>query len=166
MTEGPKLGVLVERRPAEPRDTALLRDLFAESHDDLLALPPETRDLIVDMRFRALRRRHQQAHPGARRDLLVLDGIVVGQLLTAEEIATVHLLELDVRPAYRGRGLGGRVLADLLADADATRRVVRFCACDISCESAAATQRWLRRHGFAGGTTSPSDLVRRPGAAA
>lgn len=166
MTQVPEREVLVERRSAAPRDTALLRDLFAEARDDLLALPPETRDLIVDMEFRALRRRHQQAHPGANRDLLVVDAVVVGQLLTAEEIATVHLLELDIRPAFRGRGLGGRVLTDLLADADATRRVVRFCSCDTTCDSAAATRRWLGRHGFVGGATRPADLVRRPDTAA
>lgn len=114
----------VDRRPAAPRDRTFLRDLFADSRDDLLVLPPDTRDLIVDMRLRARRRRQDLDHPTARRDILVVDGRDIGQLVVDADQTVVTVLDLVVHSGWRRRGVGTAVLAAVVDDAAVTGRVV------------------------------------------
>lgn len=116
----------VTRRPSGPCDLAVLRQLFAESRADLLLLPADTRDVMLEMQFRAQRGACIEQHPDARRELLLLDGEVVGHLVT--EIRPSHptqaivLLELMVRGTSRGEDIAETVLAELQHEATVTGR--------------------------------------------
>ncbi len=151
---------VVERRLADGRDAAFLRDLFAESRDDLHLLPPDTRDVIVDMQLRAQRRAWRLEHPHARHEVLVVRGVRAGHLVTAEDRATVHVVDLAVRPGLRGLGIGAAVLAELAADADRTRRTLQARVWT----ARYAARRLFERAGFAAGTQLAGyrEMVRPP----
>lgn len=135
---------IMQRRPAAPRDAALLRELFAETRGDLLLQPPDTRELMIDMQFRAQRRRQQLEHPTARHEVVVVDGVALGYLVLDGDQSTLQIVELAVRRSTRGRGIGSAVLAELIADATATGRELRLRAWSQDTRALALYE----RHGF------------------
>ncbi|MBN9618925.1 MAG: GNAT family N-acetyltransferase [Actinobacteria bacterium] len=114
------------RRPAAPGDDALLRALFVQSREDLLLLPTSVRDGLLDMQFRAQRRQLAEDFPRAEFEVLSLDGVDVGLLVTAERDGALHVVDLIVEPARRGQGVGTAALRSVLAEAEAGARPVRL----------------------------------------
>jgi ribosomal protein S18 acetylase RimI-like enzyme len=116
----------VVRRPVTHTDTGFLRALFAESREDLIILPPDVRDGLVDMQFRAQRRHYDEVFPRAQHDILVAHGVDVGRLIVETSTAGVRIVDVSVQRAYRGRGVASAALTELLAQADRERRPARL----------------------------------------
>lgn len=154
------LGPLVRRRAAGHRDTAFLQSLFADSRDDLLVLPPDSRDLIIDMQFRTQRRRHEVEYPAARHDVLVVRDAPIGHLATDLDTRTLRVVDLCVRSGYRGQGIGSSVLAQLTLEADLTCCTIRAQVWSAN----VGAQRFFLRHGFVVGQSVAgyTDVFRRP----
>ena len=123
----PAMASEIQRRLQTGCDLAFLRNLFAESRDDLLLLPSDTRELLLDTQFRARRRAMLREHPDARHEVIVDAFGPVGHVAVADTPDAVHLVELSVRSEARGRGIGTRVLAEICAGAEATDRRVWLC---------------------------------------
>jgi GNAT superfamily N-acetyltransferase len=116
---------VVARRPVTFADTPFLRALFAESRDDLMILPADVRDALVDMQFRAQRRHYEEAFPQARHDILVADGVDVGRLIV-ETAADVRIVDLVVQHAHRDRGIASAAMTELIAGADRDHQSMRL----------------------------------------
>jgi len=74
---------------------------------------------------------------------LVVDGHRVGFVVVRHQGDQLLLDHLYVHPAYQGRGVGGAVLAVVLADADAQGMPVR-----VGALRASESNRFYVRHGF------------------
>lgn len=111
---------VVERRPAEPRDAGLLRQLFGESRADLALLPAELVDLQVD----AQRRQYDADFPLARYEILTVDGVDVGRLVVDVSGPAVRVVDVVVSPAHRRRGIARAVLGEVVAAAHQDGRAV------------------------------------------
>jgi RimJ/RimL family protein N-acetyltransferase len=107
----------VTRRAAAPHDDPYLRALFADSRDDLMLLPPEVRDPLIDMQFEAQRRQIAAAHPDAVHEVLVADGGDVGRLVVAYSADAAHIVDITIARAHRRQGIASAVLHELLAAA-------------------------------------------------
>jgi ribosomal protein S18 acetylase RimI-like enzyme len=105
-------------------DEDLLRELFADSRPDLAALPPDLRAGLIDMQFRAQRAQYSSSYPGARCEVIVADGIPVGQLILDESTDSVRVVDVSVHRAHRGRGIASAVLHDVIAGAARSGRGV------------------------------------------
>lgn len=108
---------LVESRSIVPGDADLIRLLFAESREDLGLLPPQHRESVIDMQLRAQDLRYQIGYPHARHEILVVDGVDVGRMITDRGTRAVHLIDLVVRKNHRRRGIATQALRRLLAEA-------------------------------------------------
>jgi ribosomal protein S18 acetylase RimI-like enzyme len=122
----PTQQAVVTRRLVERRDEPLLRELFASSRQEWDLLPPGSRDLLLDMQFRAQRQQYAANHPEAAHQILVAGGVDVGQLLFDESGPSVRIVDVTVDPAHRGRGIASSVLRDVLAGADREGRPVQL----------------------------------------
>ncbi len=107
----------IERRPATPRDIALLRGFFADAHIELTVLPPDTRFVLIDMQFRAQRRQHLAQYPAAQHDILVVDGVEVGRVLVDRSQGECHIIDITVGLGHRRGGIATTVLAEIVDDA-------------------------------------------------
>ena len=107
----------IVRRPAGPADDGFLRALFAEGRDDLVLLPTDVRDTLLDMQFRARRRQHAADHPQATHEILAVDGTDVGVLVLDQDSERVHVVDLVVAHAHRRRGIATGALRDVTAEA-------------------------------------------------
>lgn len=108
---------LVSRRPIDNRDEELLRELFADTRDELALLPADVRYVLLDMQFRAQRRQFAANHPHGHHEILVVDGADVGRLLIDESGPVVQIVDITVHRAHRGTRIATSVLTEVVADA-------------------------------------------------
>jgi GNAT superfamily N-acetyltransferase len=116
----------VQRRVAAPADIPLLRSLCADSRMELVALPPDSRFVLVDMQFRAERRRHAAQFPNADHEILVVDGADVGRVVVDRSGSVVHVVDVTVALGHRRQGIATTVLSEIVEEANATGRNLRL----------------------------------------
>lgn len=120
--------VVIDRRPVVPDDVPLLRNLFADAHVELSVLPPDTRFVLIDMQFRAERRRHADRYPQALHEILLRDGREVGRIVVDRSSDAWQLVDLTVSLGHRREGIASAVLAETIASATAEGRRLRLTA--------------------------------------
>lgn len=108
----------LERRPAVAADESFLRELYETTRPDLAGWDETEREGFVALQLRAQRREWSAAFPGSTDEVLLLDGRPAGRLWVAWLPDACVLVDMILRPEHRRAGLGTRVVADILAEAD------------------------------------------------
>ena len=80
--------------------------------------PPEQRQLFLASQFRAQDAHHREHFRTASFDLILLGGEPIGRLYVDRRSDEHHLIDIALLPEHRGRGIGGSLLADLLAEGE------------------------------------------------
>lgn len=114
-------------RPALAEDSALLRQIFAGTRAEemaLMPLPDAQKDQLLEMQFRAQDGQYRSTYPGACFDLVLLHGAVVGRLYVDRSASHIVLIDISLLPQYRGGGVGTQLLLGLRREAGATGRPV------------------------------------------
>jgi ribosomal protein S18 acetylase RimI-like enzyme len=122
-------------RPATPEDKPLLDALFIEGRAEQLhglGLNESQKWSLVEMQARGRRITYAAQYPTAI-DLILLDekGVAVGRLLVDRQTACWRIVDIAVRAAHRGRGLGTLALREsqrqaAAAGATLALQVMRF----------------------------------------
>ena len=107
----------VTRRAATPADGDYLRELFAESRDDLWVLPDDVRTVLLDAQYRVRRRELEAAHPTARYEIVVADGVDAGLLVLERRPDGAHIVQLAIARSHRHRGVAEAVRAQMAGEA-------------------------------------------------
>lgn len=118
-------------RPARDADGTFLLQVFASTRADELALTgwsvPQCEAFVRQQA--AAQAAHYLAHwPDAEHAVITVheDGVSrdVGRLWLHRRTDAVHVLDIALLPAWRGQGLGARVLRQLMVDAAADSRAL------------------------------------------
>jgi ribosomal protein S18 acetylase RimI-like enzyme len=119
--DGPRL------RPAAPGDRAFLVDLYAAVREPELAHVPwddATRRTFVEHQFRAQDAHYRQHYPGARLDVIEVDGEPAGRLYVHRGPRDIRIMDIALAPEFRGRAIGSGLLRRLISEAGATGRTL------------------------------------------
>lgn len=146
-------------RPIAPDDEPFLVALYASTRPAELAALAASPDLAAAFaRSQATlqQRAYAAAHPGASFDLVLVDGTPAGRLYVDRSGPEIRLIEIALLPAFRGAGIGTRLLGELLAEAS-VRRVPVALHVDV----ASPAQRLYRRLGFAVAAAGDVHLLMR-----
>jgi|HubBroStandDraft_1064217.scaffolds.fasta_scaffold31694_3 ribosomal protein S18 acetylase RimI-like enzyme len=108
---------VVGRRGVTANDDAYLRELFAQSRDELLVLPAQLRESLLDLQYRAQRRQITADFPGAAREILVADGADAGLLILDRDPERVHVVDFVVAREHRRRGIASGALREVIDEA-------------------------------------------------
>lgn len=102
-------------RPAEPDDQAFFAELYRSTRDDLLALLADRRyiDGIIAMQQQAQVAAYRSSYPDALYQVLELDGVPVGRLVTASLAGALRVVDIAVLTQARRRGVAGEALRRL-----------------------------------------------------
>jgi ribosomal protein S18 acetylase RimI-like enzyme len=107
-------------RAARPEDDAFLLDVYASTRADELALTQWTttqRDAFLRMQFEAQRQHYGQQHPEQELAVVELAGSPIGRLWVARKKSEIRILDLTIIPSHRSRGVGTRLLENLMSEA-------------------------------------------------
>jgi len=127
-------------------DTDFLAALYADTRAEELApvqWPEAEKARFLRSQF-ALQRQHYRAHyEGAEFLVLEQDGERIGRLYLHSGAREIRLMDIAVVRALRGRGIGSRLLAALLAHAATVGRQIT-----LHVEPGNPARQWYERMGF------------------
>ncbi len=109
-------------RSMSDEDLPFVAALFASTRAEEVAAsgwPPEVQRAFLEQQHRAQHRHYREVNPTGEWLIVERDGAPVGRLYLNEAGGTLHLIDISLLPGERGRGLGGAIMADLMADAAA-----------------------------------------------
>jgi ribosomal protein S18 acetylase RimI-like enzyme len=117
----------VTLRPETAADEPLSRAIYASTREGELARTPWTEEqkaAFLAMQFEAQRSHYRQVNPDGAFDVIVVDGEDAGRLYVTRRPGDIRVVDIALLPAFRGRGIGGALLAELVAEAAASGRKV------------------------------------------
>jgi GNAT superfamily N-acetyltransferase len=113
-------------RLVTPADEEFLFIVFVSSRDFNLSIVPEPqRSNLMLMQFRGQQQTYTQRYPGAEHNIVSLDGSDAGRLWIAETEEAISVLDIALLPAYRNRGIGRQLYANLIGRARAAGKPLR-----------------------------------------
>lgn len=119
----------VRLRPIADDDMDFLRALYAGTRAQEMAQvpwPEQAKREFLEQQF-ALQHHHYRTYYAQSDFLLILSGAEpIGRYYVDRVSATFCLIDIALIPAWRGRGIGTALLANLIAEADGAGRTVEL----------------------------------------
>ena len=118
---------VIRLRPITEADEAFQRALYGSTRAEELAPVPwseEQKRAFLDMQFHA-QSVHYAKHY-ADGDFLIIEeaGRAIGRLLLHRTPEEIRVIDISLMPEHRRQGIGTRLLTDVLAEGEKTRRRV------------------------------------------
>jgi len=116
MTTAESLGL----RPARPSDADLLYRIYASTREEELSVVPwdaAAKEAFLRMQFTAQDTHYHTFYPDASYDLIVIGDDTAGRLYVHRGQKAWCVIDIALLPGYRGKGIGTRLLTELLTEA-------------------------------------------------
>ena len=116
-------------RPATSEDEPFLRNLFAATRADELALlnwDENQKEAFIGMQFNAQRRQYVMSYPHAQNSIILFNDVPIGRLLLDRGEREFTLVDVALLPTHRGAGIGTHLIEDLLLEATAAGKPVKL----------------------------------------
>ena len=121
-------------RPVRDDDEPFLRELRTQVDAERLGLhywSPESEDLarkIIELQYRAHAGHFRRLKSGwdTKDCIIEVDGRPVGRFIVTQDGKTIHLAEIAVHQAHRGKGIGQAVIEGTKAECVQSKRVLRL----------------------------------------
>ena len=109
----------MELRAASTEDRAFLRDVYGSTREQELADVPwsaEQKIAFLDHQFDAQDTYYKGHYEGATYDVILVDGTPAGRLYVARWPEEIRIMDIALLPAFRGQGVGTRLMRDILEE--------------------------------------------------
>lgn len=110
----------VSLREVVPDDGPFLFDVYASTRSrEVAALgwDPATAAAFLRMQAGAQEADYRHRYPAARHLVVSCGGVDIGRLYLADLPGEVHIVDVALLPDWRGRGIGTRIVEDVVRDA-------------------------------------------------
>lgn len=114
-------------RPATEADRDFLLALYASTREEELRVVPwseEERAAFLRQQFDAQDLHYREHYPGATLDVICDDGVPIGRFYVYRGGSELRLMDIALAVPACGRGIGTRLLEELLAEAALARKPV------------------------------------------
>jgi ribosomal protein S18 acetylase RimI-like enzyme len=119
----------VTLRPARPADRPFLLRLYAETRADELAATPMTpsqKDAFCRQQFAAQDAHYRRHFPRCEFLVIERDGQPIGRLYRDRRHDEIRVVDIALLRSERGRGVGGRLMREVLDEAAGDGLTVRI----------------------------------------
>jgi GNAT superfamily N-acetyltransferase len=137
----------IRLRPAAPADRAFLRDVYAATRAEELALvawDEAARDAFLEQQFSAQDMHYRRFYPGATFDVVEVAGVPAGRLYVCRPEREIRIMDIALLADHRGRGIGTQLLGRLTEESRLTG-----CSLTIHVELTNRARTLYERLGFA-----------------
>ena len=114
-------------RRSTAADRALLEAVYRSTREAELTLvqwDDAAKRAFVAQQFAAQDKHYREHYPGATLDVIEADGEPAGRLYVHWGDSDIRIMDIALLPTFRGRGIGTRLLRELLDAGRASRRSV------------------------------------------
>jgi GNAT superfamily N-acetyltransferase len=111
----------ISLRPAGPADQELFNRVYAATRTDELAAvdwDDTAKETFLRMQFEAQHKYYTENYTGASFDVVVCDDGPCGRLYTVRWESEIRIMDIAVLPGFRNRGIGTRLLHDIIAEGE------------------------------------------------
>jgi ribosomal protein S18 acetylase RimI-like enzyme len=152
----------VTLQPASAGDETFLFEVYASTRVEELApvgWSEPQRESFLRMQFQAQQRHYRENYPGAEFQIIHVDGEPAGRLYVHRRANEIRIMDIALLPAYRRRGIGTVLLAEILSEGAQSGKVV-----SIHVEAFNPALEWYERLGFIKvAANGPYHLMERAG---
>lgn len=137
---------LVTLRPALEADEAFLLEVYASTRSDELSQSgwdDAQQRAFIKLQFAAQQQHYRTYYPQGEHSLILMNEKPVGRLYVARSPEEIRILDLALLAGHRNKGIGTRIIKDLMAESRKTGKPVR-----IYVESFNRALRLFERMGF------------------
>ena len=137
---------LVGLRPALEEDEAFLLEVYAGTRADEMSQTgwdDAQQRAFIKLQFLAQQQHYRTYYPQGEHSLILLNEKPVGRLYVARSLEEIRILDIALLAEHRNKGVGTRVIKDLMAESGKTGKPVR-----IYVESFNRALRLFERMGF------------------
>lgn len=120
---------IITLRAVEEHDSAFLRNVYASTRSEELAplgWEQAQVDAFLGSQFEAQRQDYWKNYDTSRFSIVGVAGVDAGRLYVERRADQMSIIDIALLPPFRGRGIGGRLLEQLLAEADAATLPLRI----------------------------------------
>jgi ribosomal protein S18 acetylase RimI-like enzyme len=119
----------ISYRPIAAAELPFLGRLYASTREEELAItgwPREQIDALLAQQFAAQHKHYTENYPGASFDLVLVSGSgeAIDRLYLDRRETEFRIIDISLLPEWRGRGIGGAILRELLTEADGEGKAV------------------------------------------
>ena len=117
----------VRLRPATLEDEPFLRQLFATTRADELALmvwDDNQKETFIAMQFNAQKQQYAMSYPQAEHSIILFNDIPIGRQMIDRGESEFTLVDIALLPAHRSAGIGTHLIENLLAEAGSVEKSV------------------------------------------
>ena len=114
-------------RPVGAADRDFLRQVYASTREEELALTPWTEEqkaAFCQHQFNAQDAHYRQYYPTAEYSVIEREGRPIGRLYVERWVAEIRIMDITLLPAQRGAGIGTKLLESLQEEARATGKAL------------------------------------------
>lgn len=112
----------IRTRATEPSDQEFLYGVYASTRQEELAATgwdAGQTEAFLRMQFNLQHTQYRQNYPTASFDVIVVDDVPAGRLYVDRGEKQIRLVDIALLPEFRSKGLGARLIRDLVGEADA-----------------------------------------------
>jgi GNAT superfamily N-acetyltransferase len=112
--------VALQLRPAGPEDAEFLFTVYASTRAEELAQTSWSeaeKASFLRSQFDAQHRCYRESYAGASFDVILVEGRPAGRLYVERGTEEIRVIDVALLPEFRGQGVGGRLLANLIREA-------------------------------------------------
>lgn len=106
-------------RTATDEDEAFLLAVYASTRAEELAVvawDAATKEAFLRLQFEAQDSYYRQHFPDATFDIVTVNGVPAGRLYVERRDTEVRVIDIALLPEHRGKGVGTRLLREVLAE--------------------------------------------------
>jgi len=123
------MSVSVTFRPITDGDLELLYRIYASTREEELSVVPWSdaeKEAFLQQQFHAQHTYYQQQYPAASYQVILLDNQPIGRLYLDRREDEHRIIDIALLTEYRGRGIGGALMQDILDEAATEDKPVRI----------------------------------------
>ena len=120
--------VSVSLRPVTPADREFLVVVYGGTRSQELAQVDwtiEQKVAFVQWQFEMQEQEYNQRYPGARYDVILVDGVPAGRMWVGVDDKQIRLLDIAITPQFQNRGVGTQLVKQLMDEATQANKVLR-----------------------------------------
>ncbi len=119
----------IECRPITDTDQDFLYRLYASTRAEEMAVLPwreQEKQDFLRMQFQAQHKFYQQQFAGAAFQIIEINGEAIGRLYIDRREEEIRVIDIALLPEHRRKGLGARLMQEVLDEAASTNKRVRI----------------------------------------